>query len=204
MKYLSIILNVVLIIAVGVLYFMHFNQNPDTAEESVEEPQSVDFTIAYINPDSVLRNYEYSNKLRDELTADAQRKEKDYQNRVQGLQREVTDYQQNVGSLTIAQAKALEENLVQKQQNLQLYQQKLSQDLLAEEAKINKDLYDRVTGFLSRYGAEKNLQLVVQYNQGSDVLFASDAMDITKIVIDGLNAEYQQELANPSDSTATE
>ena len=116
----------------------------------------------------------------------------------------MTDYQQNVGNLTIAQAKALEENLLQKQQNLQLYQQKLSQDLLSEEAKINKDLYDRVTGFLTRYGAENNVQLVVQYNQGSDVLFASDAMDITRIVIDGLNSEYQEELTNPADSTAAE
>lgn len=202
MKYLSIILNVLLVIAVGALYFMHFNQNTDIPEETVEVPESLDFTVAYINTDSVLRNYEYSDKLRNELQAKSSRLERDYQNRVQGLQKEVSDYQQNMGNLTIGQAKALEENLVQKQQNLQLYQQKLSQDLMTEESKMNKDLYDRVTGFLNRYGAQNNLQLVVQYNQGSDVLFASDAMDITNSVIEGLNSEYAIELTSPADSTA--
>lgn len=204
MKYLSVILNVVLVLAVGILYFMHFNQNSDIPAEIAEEPQSSEFKVAYINTDSVLTNYSYSSKLRDQLQAKSQQMEKDYQNRVQGLQKEFNDYQQNMGNLTIGQAKALEENLVQKQQNLQLYQQRLSQDLLSQEAEMNKDLYERVTGFLSRYGSDHDLHLVVQYNQGSDVLFASDAMDITNVVIDGLNTEYDAELAAPADSTAAE
>jgi outer membrane protein len=195
---------VLLIIAVAVLYFLHFNQKPDTEEKSTEVAEMPDFQVAYINSDSVLAKYDYAEKLKEDFRVKTEGMEKDYQNRVQGLQREITDYQQNAGNLTINQAKALEENLMQKQQNLQLYQQKLQQDLLTEEATINKDLYERVTGFLRDYGRENNLQLIVKYDQGSDVLFASDAMDITQIVIDGLNQSYSAEQLNPSDSTASE
>jgi outer membrane protein len=200
----SIIINVLLIIAVAVLYFLHFNQKPDTEEKSTEVAEMPDFQVAYINSDSVLAKYDYAEKLKEDFRVKTEGMEKDYQNRVQGLQREITDYQQNAGNLTINQAKALEENLMQKQQNLQLYQQKLQQDLLTEEATINKDLYERVTGFLRDYGRENNLQLIVKYDQGSDVLFASDAMDITQFVIDGLNQSYSEEQLNPADSTASE
>jgi outer membrane protein len=198
----SIIINVLLIIAVAVLYFLHFNQNPDTEEKSAEVAEMPDFQVAYINSDSVLVNYAYAEKLREDFQTKTSGLERDYQSRLQGLQKEINDYQQNAGNLTMNQARALEENLVKKQQNLQLYQQKLSQDLMVDEASMNKDLYDRVTGFLRDYGKENNLQLIVKYDQGSDVLFASDAMDITQIVIDGLNASYEKELAAPADSTA--
>ena len=204
MKNQSIIINVLLIIAVAVLYFLHFNQKPDTEEKSAEVAEMPDFQVAYINSDSVLARYDYAEKLKEDFRVKTEGMEKDYQNRVQGLQKEITDYQQNAGNLTINQAKALEENLMQKQQNLQLYQQKLQQDLLTEEATINKDLYERVTGFLRDYGRENNLQLIVKYDQGSDVLFASDAMDITQIVIEGLNESYSAEQLNPADSTASE
>ena len=203
MKNQSIIINVLLIIAVAVLYFLHFNQKPDTEEKSGEVAEMADFQVAYINSDSVLANYSYAQKLQEDIRVKTASMEKDYQSRVQGLQKEINDYQQNAGNLTINQAKALEENLVKKQQNLQLYQQKLSQDLMVEEATMNKDLYDRVTGFLRDYGKDNNLQLIVKYDQGSDVLFASDAMDITQIVLDGLNSAYETEKSNPADSTAT-
>ena len=204
MKNQSIIINVLLIIAVAVLYFLHFNQNSDTEEKSAEVVEMPEFQVAYINSDSVIANYDFAKKLQEDFRTKTSGMERDYQNRVQGLQKEINDYQQNAGNLTINQAKALEENLVQKQQNLQLYQQKLQQDLLTEEAKMNKELYERVTGFLRDYGRDNNLQLIVKYDQGSDVLFASDAMDVTKIVIDGLNSAYNNEQMNPSDSTAAE
>jgi len=203
-KNLSIIINAVLIVALGVLYFLHFNEKSDIEEKTGQVEEAPVIQVAYINSDSILANYTYAEKLQEDFRTKTEGMERDYQNRVQGLQKEITDYQQNAGNLTINQAKALEENLMQKQQNLQLYQQKLQQDLMVQEASMNKDLYERVTGFLRDYGNENNLELIVKYDQGSDVLFASDAMDITKIVIDGLNAAYENEQQNPADSTATE
>ncbi len=203
-KNLSIIINAVLIVALGVLYFLHFNGKSDIEEKSDKVEDAPVIQVAYVNSDSILANYTYAEKLQADFRVKTEGMERDYQNRVQGLQKEITDYQQNAGNLTINQAKALEENLMQKQQNLQLYQQKLQQDLMVEEASLNKDLYERVTGFLREYGNENNLELIVKYDQGSDVLFASDAMDITKIVIDGLNAAYENEQLNPADSTASE
>jgi len=211
-KNISLILNIVLIIAVGVLYYLQFN----TPEKESTEPNilnATEYSVAYINSDSVLEKYDYFKKLQEDLQAKSQKLEKEYQNRAQGLQKEVTDYQRNINNLTIGQAKALEEDLMKKQQNLRMYQESLSQQLMQEQAKINEDLYKRVTKFLKDYSEKRGLELVVKYNQGSDVLYANDSMNITHSVIEGLNDQYakeQQEGKKPEqksaeqDSTASE
>ena len=89
-----------------------------------------------------------------------------------------------------------------------MYQESLSQELLKEESKINQELYDKITTYLNEYSKTHDLQLVVKYNQGSDVLFAADSMDITKDVIGGLNEAYKKEKEAPvekakTDTTAT-
>ena len=71
---------------------------------------------------------------------------------------------------------------------------------------MNQDLYDRITGFLKKYGKEKGLQVVLKIDQASDVLFGGEALDITKDVTKGLNEDYTAEKNAPStkkDSTAT-
>ena len=92
-----------------------------------------------------------------------------------GLQNEIAAYQRNVSNMTLGQVKAVEEDLGKKQQNLQMYQQSLSQQLMEEEAKLKKELYDRITVFLKKYGKEKDLQVVLKYDPTSDLLFAGDA-----------------------------
>jgi len=205
-KNLSLVLNIVLIIAVGVLYYFQFSGK--TSE--VEEPsmlEETEYTVAYINSDSVLKNYEYFDVLQSELQEKSQKMEADYKNRAQGLQRELSDYQRNINNLTIGQAKALEEDLVKKQQNLRVYQESLGQELMKEESRISRQLYDSVTSFLKKYSERNNLHLVVKYNQGSDVLYASDSMNITNAVINGLNNSYAgseggSTETNVSDSTS--
>jgi outer membrane protein len=204
-KNLSLVLNVVLLIAVGILYFMHFSENSDKEQETPEVESSGEYTMAYINSDSVLQNYEFFKKIQGDLQKKTAQLEAEYQNRAQGLQKEVNDYQQNASNLTMGQARALEENLMQKQQNLQLYQQKLSQDLMTEENKMSQELYKKLSNFLREYGEANDLKMVVRFNQGSDVLYANDALDITQPVIKGLNEEYTASLAQPeSDTTAVE
>jgi outer membrane protein len=104
--------------------------------------------------------------------------------------------------MTIGQARAVEEDLMKKQQNLKLYEQSLGQELAIEEGKINQELYNKVSTFLKQYGEANELHMVVKYNPGSDVLYANGGMDITDAVVAGLNAEYNN-MEIESDSTAT-
>ena len=66
MKSYSIALNVVLLIAVGVLYVLHFTGNSCTSANVGEGGSNVgkgDVKIVYINTDTLLRNYALSVEL---------------------------------------------------------------------------------------------------------------------------------------------
>ena len=192
MKNVSLILNVVLLVAVIVLYILHFSGNKTTTTPG-EASSPSELKIAYINSDTVLKYYDYLKASKDQLQAKAQRMEQDFRNRAQGLQNEFAAYQRNVNSMTLGQVKATEEDLAKKQQNLQMYQQTLSQQVMQEEAKLNKELYDRITAYLAKYGKEKGFQVVLKFDPTSDVLHVSEGLDISKEVIAGLNAEYKNE-----------
>jgi outer membrane protein len=193
MKNLSLILNAVLLIAVAVLFYLHFSSKNPSSSSSGESIEAGDLTIAYVNSDSVVKHYEYikvTNKAFEDKTV---KMDQDYSNRVNSLRNEFAAYQRNVNSMTLGQVKATEEDLQKKQQNLQMYEQTLRQQLGEEQAKINKELYERVTNYLKKYGKEKGLKVVLKNDPTSDVLYVADALNISDDVIKGLNAEFTAE-----------
>src|SRR5688572_21515769 len=143
MKDLSLILNAVLLVAVGVLFYLHFSGGKAASGGSGTSVSGVpgELKIAYINSDSILQNYDYLKANRVTLEEKTKKIEQEYRNRAQGLQNEITAYQRNVSNMTLGQVKAVEEDLGKKQQNLQMYQQSISQQLMQEESKLNKELY---------------------------------------------------------------
>lgn len=205
MKNLSLILNVVLLAAVAFLYVLHFSSGKIESDPSFSDTSSVNLKLAYINSDSVLKYYEYLKVNRDQLEAKTRQMDQDLRNRTVGLEKEISAYQRNVSSMTLGQVRAVEEDLTKKQQNLQMHQQRLQQQLMQEEARLNKELYDRITSFLKEYGEQKGLQVVLKFDPTSDVLYGGPGLDITGDVIKGLNERYATEKKTPTakaDSTA--
>lgn len=191
---ISIALNVILLLAVGVLYVLHFSGDSDN-HEAVEEVSATpaDLSIAYVNSDSLLKNYDFFKDLEKQLIAKRDKLNAEYQNRAEGLQKEFQNFQATAPNMTIAQGRAVEEDLRKKQQNLMMYQEQLGQQLMQEEAKMNSDLYDKVSEYLHEYGLTKDLQIVLTYTKGSGVLYANEGLDITDQVIVGLNKDYKIE-----------
>lgn len=201
MKNLSLILNIVLLVAVVILYVLHFSPRKAESISSSSDTSAVNLKVAYINTDSVLKYYEYLKVNREQLEAKTKKMDQDLRNRTVGLQNEITAYQRNVSGMTLGQARAAEEDLGKKQQNLQMYQQSLQQQLMQEEARLQKELYDRITGFLKEYGQEKGLQVVLKFDPSSDVLYGGAGLDITDDVIKGLNVSYENEKTGPAAKT---
>jgi outer membrane protein len=198
MKNLSLALNIILLVAVVILYVLYFSGRKSSSQTASSSDTSVvDLKIAYINSDSVLKHYEFFNETRTGLEKKAKSMEQDFQNRYNDLQSEAAAYERNVNNMTYGQVQSAKENLAKKENNLRVFQQTLQQEVMNDETKMNKELYDRVTDFLKGYSKEKGIQVVLKYDPTSDVLYGGTALDITNQVIDGLNAAYKDEKANP-------
>jgi outer membrane protein len=207
-KNLSLILNGVLFIAVIVLYVLHFSGTKKaTPEEGDVTDITTDFgpsSIAFINEDSLLGEYDFFKIELARLEGKRAQSEQDYQNRAAGLQTEIENFQRTAANMTINQARAVEEDLMRKQQNLLKYQETLTQDLMKEETRLNMELYDKVAGFLKDYAVENNYRIVLNFRRGNALMYAEDYMDITNEVVDRLNDLYAREGQAKPDDQATE
>lgn len=204
MKNLTTVLIAVLIVAVGGLYYIQFSSTEDVQNQETESTGiQGELTIAYVNSDTLLNNYNFFAELTSQLDGKRVSFEKELENRATGLQKQFEDYQRTAQNMTMAQARAVEEDLTTKRNNLQQYQQSLTQELMGEEARITRELYDKVAEYLKRYSEKHNIHVVLTYTPGSGVLYADKALDITQDVIDGLNDEYENgPMGSAADSTS--
>ncbi len=194
MKNISLIINGLLAVALILLYYLHFSSGRENSPEAAVASVS-DFKIAYVNADTLLEHYEYIKASVEIMEAKKQKIESDYRKRAESLKGEFEAYQRNMNNMTIGQVRAVEEDLARKQQNLQLFEQSISQELMNDQARINKELYDRVTAFLKEYGKQRGLMVVLKFDPSSDLLYAHDTLDITQDVLKGLNEAYLKEKA---------
>ena len=170
-------------------------EGTSVASTSEERAAAGDIKIAFVYTDSVINNYDYFKKKSEELTEKGKRFDTDLQSRARGLEQEVATFQQTGGNMTLNQQRAKQEELMQKEQNLYTYRNNLMQELSAEEAKLMNEVYEQVQTYLSEYAKENGIDVILSNTRGGAVWYATESIDVTKGVTEGLNKKFN---ANPS------
>jgi len=200
MKRVNLIINIVLIIAVGVLFVLYFTGNEKLSPAQTEE-KLVDINstgkgeMAYINIDTLMNNMDMFFDVRSKLVEKQKSSEAELTSRSKDFEKEATDFQEKVrkGLVTRSRAQEIEQELYQEQQNLIGLKDKLSLELAEEEQVMNRQLIYYITDFLEEYNKEKNYQFIISNSLGGPLLYASDKQDITNDVVEGINAKYAKE-----------
>lgn len=195
MKNFNTIYQVVLSIAVLVLFYLHFSKDNAAVVPSVISTDSTGKIVfenkstVYINGDSLLNNYEYFKKAKKDFEARTKRTENEIVAKRTALEKELMQYQQNGISMSSEQRAKTEENLMRKEQELRMFSENAAAKLQEDQDKFNEALFDKVALYLKEYCKDRNYQVVLNYTKGSTILFASDSLDITSEVLKGLNAQ---------------
>lgn len=197
MKNASLAINVVLAIAVAVLYYLHFKEhNSDT--DVKETPKVVEGRkLVYVNIDSLAANYDYFKDTRKVLESKQFQLENDIQSRGRSLQNEVAFFQQRAQTMTQEQGRAAQAALEKKNQDLMAYREQAAQGLALEKAKKDEELYNQIFDYLKKVNGQNKYEMVLGYQKGGNILFADGGSDATKRIIDGLNKEYKDKQAAP-------
>lgn len=159
-----------------------------------------DMKVAFVYTDSVINKYDFFKKKSEEITEKGKKFEGDLQSRARGFEQEVSTFQQTGGNMTPNQQRAKQEELMQKEQNLMTYRNNLMQELSADETALYSEVYDKVQEYLKEYAKENDLHIILSYTRGGALWYATEAIDVTAPVIEGLNKKYN---ANPAAATAT-
>ncbi|PSL32293.1 OmpH family outer membrane protein [Dyadobacter jiangsuensis] len=187
----SLIWNVVLSLAVAVLFFLHFSSKSSDAGAAADGAVVEGRRTVYVQVDSLLKNYDFFKDTRKELENKNFQLENELTTKGRSLQNEVAFFQQRAATMTPEQARSTEAQLMKKQQDLMAYRDQSAQALGQEEAKKNEELYKNIRSYIDKYNKENGYEYVLGYSLGGGILFANPSLDVTKKIIDGLNKEYK-------------
>jgi outer membrane protein len=207
-KNLSLALNVVLLIAVAVLYYLHFTSGstptptaPNQAKTAAVAPNASK-RIVYVNTDTLTTRYDFYKDANKELEERQGKLDTELGGRVRALQNEAVALQKKAPTMTQEQGQQAEQMLMRKQQELEQYRNQLGQQLMAEQRKKNEEVYESIAQYLQKRNAASEYDYVVGYTKGGPFLYVNDSLDITQEVIVDLNKEYQANQTNPTKTPA--
>lgn len=200
MKKLSLVINIVMGVAIIVLYVLHFTSSGKITNEKSEvtglESIKTGFpSIAFVDFDTLLFKYNFYYDLQDDLEEKRKTSEAELNSRSRAYEKEAADFQEKIqkGLVTRSTAQELEQQLLREQQNLLQLRDNLSRQLMEEEQVMNRQIVNNIMEYLKEYNKQHNYQYVISYRFGGPLLFASDRLEITREVAEGLNEKYNRE-----------
>ena len=196
MKNALLILNVLLIILVGYLYFIQFgNKKPVKISETKTEAADTihqKVNIAYIDLDSLQHNYTYYKKIK----VDFEKKQSSANNELAGMQKKfqnrAMELQQKAQSMDQqGQERAMQE-MNKMQNDLQVRKQNIDNELFEYNTKMKDDILFRIQDFLKTYNKDGKYSYIFSYEPGF-MFYKDSTLDITPDVIKGLNELYKED-----------
>ena len=180
------------------------NKNENEAAEVAENPEETvaGLKVAYVEVDSLMSQYQFCkdytlllNKKGENAANTLQQKQRTLQQHAAALQKK---YESN-GFTTRDELERAQNQLNKEQQDLAELDQRLTNELAMENAKLNEELRDSIQAFLKVYNKAKKFDYILS-RQGDNILFANKKFDITNEVVAGLNKRYK---AKPEVKKAT-
>lgn len=199
MKNFSIVLNVVLCIAVIVLYALYFSGRSASDVKETGGARVADEAgatkIVYINTDTLMTNYLLAVELNEAFLKKQEERRTELNVKAKSLDQEANEFQrklQNNGFLSEARAIDARDQLLIKQENLRRLQQEMIDKTAREQNDLNRQLFEEITSFLEEYNKEKGFNIVLSTQLGGNVLYAEDGYDITMDIVNRLNENYKK------------
>ncbi|GAB3305589.1 OmpH/Skp family outer membrane protein [Hymenobacter tenuis] len=212
---LQLVINIVLGLAVAVLFYLHFASKPTvTAKKPVATVQTPDSTataaveaeeepskpvaavadtnkVAYVESGKLLDGYQGMKDARKNFEAKARRWETQNQTLVQGFQTAVQQYQQKAEGMTQEQRATTEQQLQARQMKVAQEQEKLQRQAQEEEMKMTQQVLERINKQIEKYGKDNGYRLILIAAPSGTIAYGRKDLDITNTVLKRLNDEYR-------------
>ena len=198
MKNLSLILNAVLFILVGILFYLHFNGKKSAAPVTVKtldgKTQTVQGqVIAYFDIDSFQNNYTYYKQKKQEIENKQNAIESEMARDEKKIQTMIEGYQKKAETMTEEEYYIAQQKLGMEQQKAQEKVQNSTDALMKMTEKFNLELMESITVYLKEYNADNRYTYILPYTKSNpNLLYVDERYDITKDIIEGMNAKLKQ------------
>ena len=201
MKKLNYLLNGLAALALVVLFSQCAG---NTNNQSVSAPAQAGLSgmkIAYVEIDTLLAKYNFcidlneamvkkSENVRLTLNQKATELEKQKQEELEKQKQEFQTKYQNNAYLSQERAQQEYNRIAKLEQDLQALSNKLQSELMSENEKNSLQLRDSINSFLKEYNKTKGYSMIISNTGFDNLLYADSVYNITKEILEGLNARY--------------
>jgi len=198
MKHFSTILSVVLLIAIGFLYFHEFS-GKKTAATNVAKPSDFKNTaatpalIAYVELDSLNEKITFIKEKRKELESEQRAIETEWESGYRGLENQKNTFLKKGDAITQQMAEEFQNQLILQQQRIDEKKQGLTQKLSEKSYKFMDNIQKDLKSFLIEYNKTKNYQYILTTGTGVDyMVFKDSTLNITSDVVNGMNEKMKK------------
>ena len=187
-----------LAVMAGIATLSSCQQTTPATENTTEETTDaapVKGAIVYFNLDQVINQYDMANDLFAVLQSKLESIDQEVNRRGNKLQSDVNAFQEKVnkGLLTRSTAEAQNEKLVKQQNDFQNYYTQKQNEMQEEQAVTMNQIANAIKEYVDKFNEEKQYAMIIA-TQGDilpqPVVTGDPGLDITDILIEGLNAEY--------------
>jgi len=201
MKNLSLVFNVILGIAVAVLYYLHFS-NPSAGVDSQKESKSKAISmpkiklkstpLVYVNADSLWENFTLVKQMRKEMEFEKKKFETKFEADYHKLESDYLALRDKAETLSQEEGLMKQQDLMAREQKLTEFRQTEAERLAKLEADKTDKIQKTITEYLTEQYSKSNYAYILGYSAGGGILFANDSLEITNEVVDGLNATLKK------------
>ena len=199
MKNILLPLNILLLLAVAVLFYLHFSQGkpgaslPKAAVTGDSAKASPSLRIAYVDLDSIQEKYDYYKEKMNDFERKKENADRDLNNAFQKIENERVAFVQKGQSITQVEAENFQREYTRKMQNLENQKRNLENSIQQEGVKTMEELKKKINEFLDQYNQSRGYSYIFSYSSNINMLFYKDtALNITNEVIQGLNEAYNK------------
>jgi len=176
---------------------------------SCSQPAAVENTqkgirLAYVRIDSLQSQYTYFQELANELQAEEQEIVADLQRRQQTLRENIALYQQEAAKMTQAQRNANEADLMRVQQQYQQVEQAAQERLMRKQTDLANMLKADMDEAIAVLKEDLNLDFILLYEEGGQIIYANDEFDITARMVEMLNESAEATTEEDAEAASSE
>jgi outer membrane protein len=194
MNKVLLVFNIVLLIALGYLYYAFFNEIKYAPPEkrSNDTASKVNFKIAYFDLDTLEKNYAYAKQTRDYLKGKNDAMEGKLTKIRNDYTAKVNDYNKRGPRLSQTEKSKMQEDLARIDNLYQQQQQSLGQEFQGEYMQKMLDLKTKIQEFLKTYSQQKGYEYVFSTSSDDNVIYYKDSVqNITTDIVNQLNLQFQ-------------
>lgn len=197
MKQFSLYLNLLLVIAVGILIYLHFSDKSKEAKknDSVSDVKTAGggISIAYLDLDSLNENVAFIKNKRKELESEQLVIETEWENGYRNLENQKNAFLKKGNAITQEEAQKFQASLLAQQQQVDGKKQTQMQKLNEKSITMMDNIQKQLKAFLEDYNKEKKYTYILTTGNGLDYIIHKDSsFNITEDVIKGMNEKLKE------------